>query len=101
MLRSLDLFSGVGGMTLALRGIAEPVAYCDSSPEACRLPSQIPRSPDPQRHVASPEACPQRHIVCCKITCALADFPMHLFAKMCGRWIWLGYVLMEWQAMCT
>lgn len=26
---SLDLFSGVGGITHALRGIAEPVAYCD------------------------------------------------------------------------
>jgi hypothetical protein len=33
-LRSLDLFSGVGGITLALSGIAEPVAYCDSSLEA-------------------------------------------------------------------
>ena len=29
MLLSLDLFSGVGGMTLALHGIAEPVAYCE------------------------------------------------------------------------
>lgn len=37
MLRSLDLFSGVGGITLALRGIAHPVAYCDSSPEARRV----------------------------------------------------------------
>jgi hypothetical protein len=28
-LRSLDLFSGVGGITLALEGICKPVAYCD------------------------------------------------------------------------
>jgi site-specific DNA-cytosine methylase len=27
--RSLDLFSGVGGITHALNGIAEPVAYCE------------------------------------------------------------------------
>jgi DNA (cytosine-5)-methyltransferase 1 len=33
-LRSLDLFSGVGGITLALEGFAEPVAYCDIAPEA-------------------------------------------------------------------
>lgn len=33
-LRTLDLFSGIGGMTLALRGIAQPVAYCDSSAAA-------------------------------------------------------------------
>ena len=29
LLRSLDLFSGIGGLTVALRGVAEPVAYCD------------------------------------------------------------------------
>ena len=33
-LRSLDLFSGIGGLTLALRGIAEPIAYCDIDPAA-------------------------------------------------------------------
>jgi site-specific DNA-cytosine methylase len=33
-LRSLDLFSGIGGLTLALRGVAEPVAYCDIEPTA-------------------------------------------------------------------
>lgn len=30
----LDLFSGIGGMTLALRGVAEPVAFCDVDPFA-------------------------------------------------------------------
>ena len=32
-LRSLDLFSGIGGLTLALRGAARPRAYCDISME--------------------------------------------------------------------
>lgn len=34
MLKSIDLFSGVGGITLALRGIAKPVLYCDVDPVA-------------------------------------------------------------------
>ena len=34
MLRSLDLFSGIGGITRALEGLAEPVAYCDWAPAA-------------------------------------------------------------------
>ena len=29
MLKSIDLFSGIGGITHALRGIAQPVAYCE------------------------------------------------------------------------
>lgn len=33
-LKSLDLFSGVGGITLALKGIAEPVGYCDIKTES-------------------------------------------------------------------
>lgn len=32
MLRSLDLFSGLGGITLALKGVCHPVAYCDIDP---------------------------------------------------------------------
>ena len=32
MLRSLDLFAGIGGITRALRGLAEPVAYCECEP---------------------------------------------------------------------
>lgn len=35
MLKSLDLFSGVGGITHALRGLATPVMYCEKDPE-CR-----------------------------------------------------------------
>ena len=29
MLSTIDLFSGIGGITRALHGIAEPIAYCD------------------------------------------------------------------------
>jgi DNA (cytosine-5)-methyltransferase 1 len=34
LLRSLDLFSGAGGLTLALEGICKPVAYCEINPVA-------------------------------------------------------------------
>jgi hypothetical protein len=34
VLRSLDLFTGIGGFTAALRGIARPVAMCDMDPDA-------------------------------------------------------------------
>ena len=33
MLKSLDLFSGVGGITHALRGLATPVMYCEKDPD--------------------------------------------------------------------
>lgn len=36
ILRSLDLFSGVGGITKALEGIARPVAYCEID-ENCQM----------------------------------------------------------------
>lgn len=34
LLRSLDLFSGLGGITHALRGVALPAAYCEIDPFA-------------------------------------------------------------------
>lgn len=34
MLRSIDLFSGIGGMTLGLHCIAKPILYCDIAPES-------------------------------------------------------------------
>jgi hypothetical protein len=50
-LKSLDLFTGVGGLTHALRGLAEPVGYCEKDPE-CRdvlarlmRTGQLPRAP--------------------------------------------------------
>jgi hypothetical protein len=36
LLRSLDLFSGIGGITRALHGLAEPLAYCDWAIESRR-----------------------------------------------------------------
>jgi site-specific DNA-cytosine methylase len=33
-IKTLDLFSGIGGITLALEGLADPVAYCDVDPVA-------------------------------------------------------------------
>jgi hypothetical protein len=50
-LRSLDLFSGIGGLTLALEPWAEPVAYCENDPYAqavllSRMHSgELPRAP--------------------------------------------------------
>ena len=35
MMRSVDMFSGIGGMALALRGYARPILYCEID-EACR-----------------------------------------------------------------
>ena len=37
MLSSLDLFSGIGGMTLALHGAAKPLLYCDISQPAIKV----------------------------------------------------------------
>ena len=34
LLKTIDLFTGVGGMTRALRGLAAPVGYCEIDPEA-------------------------------------------------------------------
>jgi len=43
-LRSLDLFTGIGGFTLALKGLADPVAYCDISEDSrCALGSLMKR----------------------------------------------------------
>lgn len=33
----MDLFSGIGGMTLALNGISTPLLYCDNCPHAQRI----------------------------------------------------------------
>ena len=34
MLKSIDLFTGIGGMTLGLHGLAEPLLYCDIAQES-------------------------------------------------------------------
>lgn len=51
LLRSLDVFSGIGGMTHALSGVAKPVAYCENAPHALRIleaniaRGHLPRAP--------------------------------------------------------
>lgn len=53
-LRSLDLFSGVGGITRALHGFAEPIAYCDVDPLSRRaLQDLIGRGELPAAPVSS------------------------------------------------
>ena len=50
-LRSLDLFSGIGGLTLALEGVARPMAYCEIEPAAVAVlldrmtRGSLPRAP--------------------------------------------------------
>ena len=34
MLRAIDLFSGIGGITYGLRGIVEPIAYVEKNDDA-------------------------------------------------------------------
>lgn len=51
VLKSIDLFTGVGGITLALSGIAHPIMYCDVDPTARRCiefniaRKQLPKAP--------------------------------------------------------
>lgn len=51
MLRSLDLFSGIGGITYALEGLGTPVMYCEIDPDATAvlrklmLAKKIPKAP--------------------------------------------------------
>ena len=50
-MRHMDLFSGIGGMSLALRGISVPILYCDKCPDAQRVlqlrmhEGQLPQAP--------------------------------------------------------
>ena len=51
VLNTIDLFSGIGGITHALEGIAEPIAYCDWAEESREVLStlmkrgKLPRAP--------------------------------------------------------
>lgn len=37
LLRVADLFSGIGGFTRALHGMADTVLYCDNDPAAVKV----------------------------------------------------------------
>ncbi len=43
-LLSLDLFSGIGGLTMSLTGLVEPLVYCDINPDALAVLSERMRS---------------------------------------------------------
>jgi site-specific DNA-cytosine methylase len=36
-LRTFDLFTGIGGITHAMRGIAVPLLYCDNDPKCLEV----------------------------------------------------------------
>lgn len=76
MLRSLDLFSGVGGITHALRGLAIPVLYCEKDLECHAVmenlmrQKKLPRARiDPDVSKLSPSAVPG------KVDIIVAGFP--------------------------
>lgn len=45
MLRSIDLFSGIGGLSWALRGLATPLMFCECDAYATNVLRQNPRLP--------------------------------------------------------
>lgn len=59
MLNYIDLFSGIGGITLGLRGIANPVVYCDIDP-ACR---DVLKARMEQGHIPNAQICPEVRIL--------------------------------------
>lgn len=76
MLRTLDLFSGVGGITYALRGLAAPVMYCEKDPDCHKVlgklmrQGKLPRAPiHPDVSKLTPSTIPG------KIDMIVAGFP--------------------------
>ena len=76
MLRSLDLFSGVGGITHALRGLATPVMYCERDAgslgtlKALMHAGKIPKAPicdDVQK--LNPASVPKIDIIAAGFPC--------------------------------
>jgi len=70
MLKSLDLFSGIGGITLALKGLCKPVAYCEIDPHAQRVlnarmdDGMLPRAAvfDDVRTLTRKQLAPDTHV---------------------------------------
>lgn len=76
MLRSLDLFTGVGGITHALRGMASPVMYCEKDPDCHKVldklmqQGRLPKAPiHPDISKLSPASIPG------KVDMIVAGFP--------------------------
>ena len=79
-LKSLDLFSGIGGLTHAFRGVAEPVAYCDIEPnsrsalESLFNRRLLPRAPIAQEVKSLDKACLDKHSTL-KVDVIMGGFP--------------------------
>ena len=74
MLKSIDLFTGCGGITLALEGICTPLTYCDVDPNAIRVLKEnmarklLPKAPI-QVDVTKMTKPPKADIVVCGWPC--------------------------------
>lgn len=75
----MDLFTGIGGMTLALTGISRPVLYCDKCPHARRvLLDRMARSQLPKAPVLT-DVC---HVQAQLVDCITAGFPCTGFTSV-------------------
>ena len=85
MITHIDLFSGLGGMTLALKNVSRPVAYCDCCPIAIKLlqkhmiAGQLPKAP------LLKDVCTfNQDIQLTAVDIITAGFPCQGFSK-CGK----------------
>lgn len=85
MLSSIDLFSGIGGMTLGLRGMFKPVVYCEIDP-FCRqvLQTKMNKGLLPKAPIITDVRRLQRADVEGAVQCITAGFP-------CQGFSWLGH----------
>ena len=70
---SIDLFSGIGGLTLALQGVARPIAYCEIDPAAqavLQFNMQKERLPKAPIHADITDFVPRR-----RVNYVVAGFP--------------------------
>lgn len=87
MLRSLDLFSGIGGITLGLKGIVKPLAYCEIDPFCQQvLSSNMERGLLPKAPIIHDIRTFQRESINGgrHIDCITAGFPCQGFSSL-GR----------------
>jgi site-specific DNA-cytosine methylase len=92
MFGSLDLFSGIGALTLALQGLAAPVAYCEIDPHARAVlqvrmqDNSLPRAPvfDDVRTLSAARMRAQG--VDGRVDLILAGFPCIGFSTCSSTW---------------
>ena len=83
MLKSLDLFSGIGGITHGLRGLADPVLYCEKDPDCSKVLAKLMqqgRLPKAPVH-GDVETLMPRHIPGGRVDIILAGFPCPGFSS--------------------